>query len=175
MRSSGLFVALLLAWSAPAAAMTISSPDVRDGAPLKVEQAYPRCGGRNISPALSWNGVPKNARSLVLSKPLRSPHIRAGTRAPRLGIPRRAASGARVVRGTGGVGAAGERTGFPEQLWMLAPLWQDAHTKIISRGALRRGTGNFFPVIAAETSSACVSASFVHGRASIRIRAKLAL
>jgi Raf kinase inhibitor-like YbhB/YbcL family protein len=47
--------------------MDLSSPDLKDGSPIAREQIYPRCGGSNISPALSWSGVPKKAKSLAFT------------------------------------------------------------------------------------------------------------
>ena len=57
--------AALLSW--PAAAMELTSPDIRDGGGIGLEQIYPRCGGANISPALKWSGVPAGTKSLALS------------------------------------------------------------------------------------------------------------
>jgi Raf kinase inhibitor-like YbhB/YbcL family protein len=50
-----------------AAALDLKSADIKDGQPIAVEHNYPRCGGKNISPELSWSGVPANARSLALT------------------------------------------------------------------------------------------------------------
>jgi Raf kinase inhibitor-like YbhB/YbcL family protein len=57
----------LIALATPAAALELSSADVHDGQPIAVEHNYPRCGGKNLSPALSWSGVPAKAKSLVLT------------------------------------------------------------------------------------------------------------
>jgi hypothetical protein len=51
----------------PAAAMDISSPDVRANAPMAPAQVYPRCGGQNVSPALAWTAPPAGTASLVLT------------------------------------------------------------------------------------------------------------
>jgi Raf kinase inhibitor-like YbhB/YbcL family protein len=53
------------------AAFTLSSPDFKDGARLATKNAgnnksNPNCVGENISPALSWTGVPEGTRSLAL-------------------------------------------------------------------------------------------------------------
>ena len=64
-RTLTVFLALIAA--SPSAAMQISSTDIPDGGTIARPQIYPRCGGANISPALSWSGVPKEARSLVLT------------------------------------------------------------------------------------------------------------
>lgn len=53
---------------APAAsAMTLSSSDIADGQAISVAQIYPRCGGENVSPALAWNGAPRQTRSYALT------------------------------------------------------------------------------------------------------------
>ncbi|HXC56029.1 MAG TPA: YbhB/YbcL family Raf kinase inhibitor-like protein [Rhizomicrobium sp.] len=51
----------------PAAAMSLSSTDFSDGAAIPVAQIYPRCGGQNVSPSLTWRGVPPGSKSLVLT------------------------------------------------------------------------------------------------------------
>lgn len=63
---AALFAGVLIC-SGNAEAMSLTSPDIRDRAPLKTELAYPRCGGRNVAPALSWSGVPTGALSLALT------------------------------------------------------------------------------------------------------------
>ncbi|SRR5579885_13588 len=62
-------MAMLAAAAFPAAAgaMTLSSPDVQDGAPLQLEQVYGECGGGNVSPALSWSGAPAGTQSFALT------------------------------------------------------------------------------------------------------------
>jgi Raf kinase inhibitor-like YbhB/YbcL family protein len=53
---------------APAiAAMTLTSNDIHPGAAIPAAQIYPRCGGRNISPQLSWSGAPAGTKSFVLT------------------------------------------------------------------------------------------------------------
>jgi len=49
------------------AAMQISSPDLKAGAPMPKANVYTGCGGANLSPALSWSGAPKATRGLALS------------------------------------------------------------------------------------------------------------
>jgi Raf kinase inhibitor-like YbhB/YbcL family protein len=49
------------------AAMTVSSPDVKSGGAIAATFVYTRCGGQNLSPALSWSGTPKNAKSLAVT------------------------------------------------------------------------------------------------------------
>jgi Raf kinase inhibitor-like YbhB/YbcL family protein len=54
--------------TAPAvAAMTLSSADLQPGATIAPAQIYPRCGGENISPQLSWSGAPAGTKSFVLT------------------------------------------------------------------------------------------------------------
>jgi Raf kinase inhibitor-like YbhB/YbcL family protein len=48
-------------------AMTLTSSDFKNGATLPTELVYPRCGGKNISPALSWSGVPADTKSIVIT------------------------------------------------------------------------------------------------------------
>ena len=58
------------AWliSAPAlAAMSLSSADLQSGATISPAQIYPRCGGQNISPQLSWSGAPAETKSFVVT------------------------------------------------------------------------------------------------------------
>jgi hypothetical protein len=50
-----------------AGAMELSSGDIAPGAQIATAQIYPRCGGQNISPSLSWSSVPAGAKSLVLT------------------------------------------------------------------------------------------------------------
>lgn len=51
----------------PAAAMQLTSPDIRDGAPIATEQVYTRCGGGNVAPALSWSGAPAGTKSFAIT------------------------------------------------------------------------------------------------------------
>jgi Raf kinase inhibitor-like YbhB/YbcL family protein len=50
-----------------AAAMTLTSTDFKDGGSIPVTHNYPRCGGQNISPELSWSGAPAGTKSLALT------------------------------------------------------------------------------------------------------------
>lgn len=61
----GAVAAMCLAGSA--SAMTLTSADFKDGAALPVEHIYPRCGGQNVSPELSWGGAPAATDSYVLT------------------------------------------------------------------------------------------------------------
>jgi len=67
-RITPLFALLYTIPGGPAfAAMTLTSSDLQQNAPINTTHIYPRCGGRNISPQLSWSGAPQSARSLVLT------------------------------------------------------------------------------------------------------------
>jgi Raf kinase inhibitor-like YbhB/YbcL family protein len=50
-----------------AAAMELHSPDIAPNATIANEQIYTRCGGQNISPALSWSGAPAGTKSFALT------------------------------------------------------------------------------------------------------------
>ena len=62
-------VAMLIAGLAggPAAAMQLTSRDVSADAAMPTAQIYPRCGGANISPELSWSGAPRATRSFAVT------------------------------------------------------------------------------------------------------------
>ena len=63
-----LMLLLMLMVSGPAfSAMTLTSTDMVSGDPIPNTHIYPRCGGRNISPQLSWSGAPSGTQSLVLT------------------------------------------------------------------------------------------------------------
>ena len=64
--AAALLLLALLAGTA-SAAMSLASSDVRSGAVIPTAHIYPRCGGENISPALSWSGAPKGTKSFVLT------------------------------------------------------------------------------------------------------------
>jgi hypothetical protein len=66
-RFAAVAAALLFASGSGARAMELTSGDIAPGAKIAAAQIYPRCGGQNISPALSWSGVPSGAKSLVLT------------------------------------------------------------------------------------------------------------
>ncbi len=51
----------------PASAMELRSPDIKNGATIAKQQVYTRCGGANVSPALTWSGVPTGTRSLAVT------------------------------------------------------------------------------------------------------------
>ena len=60
-------IAALLAASGPCAAMTLTSQDLKDGAPMPAVNIYARCGGQNVSPQLAWSGAPAATKSFVLT------------------------------------------------------------------------------------------------------------
>lgn len=66
-RSTAIAIALCSLFGTPAAALELSSGDIAPGAEIGAAQIYPRCGGQNVSPVLSWSGVPAGAKSLVLT------------------------------------------------------------------------------------------------------------
>jgi phosphatidylethanolamine-binding protein (PEBP) family uncharacterized protein len=64
---AGSFVVGLLAFGAGAQAMSLTSPDIEPGARIADEQVFGGCGGKNISPALSWSDAPIGTKSFALS------------------------------------------------------------------------------------------------------------
>ncbi len=62
-----LLTALLAGFATSAAALELSSPDVKEGAEIAKEQVHTRCGGSNVSPALSWSGAPANTKSFAVT------------------------------------------------------------------------------------------------------------
>jgi Raf kinase inhibitor-like YbhB/YbcL family protein len=60
---------LLLAGGAHAQSLTLSSPDIKEGATIANDQVFKGfgCTGNNISPALSWSGAPKDTKSFALT------------------------------------------------------------------------------------------------------------
>ena len=62
---AGLSLAGLSA--AHAQTMTLTSPDIEEGATIANEQVFKGCTGGNVSPALSWSGAPKAAKSFVVT------------------------------------------------------------------------------------------------------------
>jgi len=67
MRILPIATALALAAASPALALTLSSHDLTPGATMPAAHIYPRCGGQNVSPDLSWSGGLAAARSYVLT------------------------------------------------------------------------------------------------------------
>lgn len=68
MTASRFVIAAALTLAAtPSVAMGLQSTDVTDGQPFPVTEICSRYGGGNISPALSWKGVPADAKSLAIT------------------------------------------------------------------------------------------------------------
>ena len=57
----------LLFVATTAFALELTSPDIHDGAMISKEQVYTRCGGQNVSPALSWRGAPAGTGSFAIT------------------------------------------------------------------------------------------------------------
>jgi Raf kinase inhibitor-like YbhB/YbcL family protein len=62
-----LLVSLFVSAIPARAAMTLTSSDIEAGTPIPPPQIYPRCGGENVSPQLSWSGAPAGTMSFVLT------------------------------------------------------------------------------------------------------------
>jgi len=62
-----LFSVAIAGLASSAAALELSSPNIRDGATIAKEQVYTRCGGSNVSPALSWSGAPAGTKSFAVT------------------------------------------------------------------------------------------------------------
>jgi Raf kinase inhibitor-like YbhB/YbcL family protein len=58
-----------LASAGAANALSLTSPDIKPGAKISDDQAANvfGCTGKNISPALSWSGAPKGAKSFAIT------------------------------------------------------------------------------------------------------------
>lgn len=68
MNNAAACLSLMLMGSGPAfSAMSLTSTDLVAGDPIPSAHIYPRCGGRNISPQLSWSGAPSATKSFVLT------------------------------------------------------------------------------------------------------------
>lgn len=68
MRTSSLAL-LALAFSLPAMAFELTSPDIRDGVPMGTQQEFNSfgCNGANISPALVWKNAPAGTKSYAVT------------------------------------------------------------------------------------------------------------
>jgi Raf kinase inhibitor-like YbhB/YbcL family protein len=53
--------------AATANAMDLRSVEMAQGASLALEQVYGECGGKNISPSLTWSGAPATTKSFALT------------------------------------------------------------------------------------------------------------
>ena len=51
----------------PGASMTIASESFGDGGSIPMEHVYQGCGGKNVSPQLSWSGAPEGTKSFVVT------------------------------------------------------------------------------------------------------------
>ena len=66
---AALGVSALGASAANAQSMTLTSPDLKEGATIANEQVFKGfgCTGGNVSPALSWSGAPSGTKSFAVS------------------------------------------------------------------------------------------------------------
>ena len=62
-----LVAAVVAGFASSAAALELSSPDIKEGAQIAKEQVYTRCGGANASPALFWSGAPAGTKSFAVT------------------------------------------------------------------------------------------------------------
>ena len=64
-----LGLGLLGASAAMADDLTLTSPDIKEGATIANEQVFKGfgCTGNNVSPALSWSGAPAGTKSFAVS------------------------------------------------------------------------------------------------------------
>jgi Raf kinase inhibitor-like YbhB/YbcL family protein len=65
--STVMVCATLLLAASGAQAITLQSHDLISGHVFARAQMYPRCGGSNLAPQLSWAQIPDGAKSLVLT------------------------------------------------------------------------------------------------------------
>ena len=56
-----------IALPALAAGFSVTSPDIKNGAPIATAQVFTGCKGENISPALSWSGEPAGTQSFAVT------------------------------------------------------------------------------------------------------------
>lgn len=67
MNSRATSLAAVLATPALAAGLTVTTPDFQNGGPMAMRQVFTRCGGQNVSPALSWSGAPAGTQSFAVT------------------------------------------------------------------------------------------------------------
>jgi Raf kinase inhibitor-like YbhB/YbcL family protein len=68
MRANVLSIAAAITLScASAQAMELSSSSIANGASLAADQVKDGCGGKNISPALTWSGEPAGTKSFAIT------------------------------------------------------------------------------------------------------------
>ncbi|MDP9090262.1 MAG: YbhB/YbcL family Raf kinase inhibitor-like protein [Pseudomonadota bacterium] len=63
----GISILLSLMSGIASAAMSLTSVDIKPGVAIPIAHIYPRCGGQNISPDLTWSGAPSGTKSFVLT------------------------------------------------------------------------------------------------------------
>jgi Raf kinase inhibitor-like YbhB/YbcL family protein len=68
-RAGTLAASIAAAGLAQAQSMTLTSPDIKEGATIANEQVFKGfgCTGANISPALNWSGAPSGAKSFAIT------------------------------------------------------------------------------------------------------------
>ena len=59
--------ACVVFWSTNCQALELTSPDVTNGSALRAAQVNSRCGGQNLSPALTWSGAPNATQSYAIT------------------------------------------------------------------------------------------------------------
>jgi Raf kinase inhibitor-like YbhB/YbcL family protein len=64
---AGVSLVLASLTGTASAAMSLTSADIKPDVAIPISHIYPRCGGENISPALSWSGAPSGTKSYVLT------------------------------------------------------------------------------------------------------------
>ena len=66
---TALALAAYLGGVVAASALSLTSPDIKPGAKIADEQVFNSfgCTGKNVSPALSWSGAPKDTKSFALN------------------------------------------------------------------------------------------------------------
>ena len=64
---ASLVVIASLGSAGAAGAMTLTSPDIKSGGKIAMEQVFTGCDGGNVSPALNWSGAPAGTKSYVLT------------------------------------------------------------------------------------------------------------
>ncbi len=62
-----LFVALILGFGPAQAAMTLTSPDLKNGGAIRLTNVHSKCSGQNVSPELVWSGAPATTQSFTLT------------------------------------------------------------------------------------------------------------
>jgi Raf kinase inhibitor-like YbhB/YbcL family protein len=69
MRVFAFATAMALGGMTSAGALTLTSPDIKQGARIADEQVFNGwdCTGKNVSPGLSWSGAPKGVKSFAVS------------------------------------------------------------------------------------------------------------